>query len=145
MQYQCQMNMKNINLETSKKITPGFQIPEGYFDTFSEKLLKELPLKETKTISFYTRNKKWIYSAAAVLVLMLSLPLVFQIETNEEKLSSVEIENYLTQQNPISEEELINLLEQEDIDQLKINSTITKEAIEEELSVATDLEKYITN
>ncbi|MEY2921689.1 MAG: hypothetical protein RL108_298 [Bacteroidota bacterium] len=139
------MNMKNINLETSKKITPGFQIPEGYFDTFSEKLLQELPLKEMKTISFYTQNKKWIYAAAAVLVIMLSLPLVYQLERNQEQPSAAEIENYLTQQSPISEDEIVNLLEQEDIDQLKTNSTITNEAIEEELSAATDLEKYITN
>jgi hypothetical protein len=137
--------MKNINLETSKKITPGFQIPEGYFDTFSEKLLQELPLKEMKTISFYTQNKKWIYAAAAVLVIMLSLPLVYQLERNQEQPSAAEIENYLTQQSPISEDEIVNLLEQEDIDQLKTNSTITNEAIEEELSAATDLEKYITN
>lgn len=137
--------MKEINLETNKKITTGFQIPEGYFDTFSEKLLQELPLNETKTISFYTRNKKWIYAAAAVLVIMLSLPLVYQLERNQEQPSAAEIENYLTQQSPISEDELVNLLEQEDIDQLKTNSTITNEAIEEELSSATDLEKYITN
>ncbi len=139
------MDMKEINLETNKKITTGFQIPEGYFDTFSEKLLQELPLNETKTISFYTRNKKWIYAAAAVLVIMLSLPLVYQLERNQEQPSAAEIENYLTQQSPISEDELVNLLEQEDIDQLKTNSTITNEAIEEELSSATDLEKYITN
>jgi len=139
------MNMKEINLVTSKKITPGFQIPEGYFDTFSENLLLELPINETKTISFYTRNKKWIYAAAAVLVLMLSLPFVYQLERNQEQPSAAEIENYLTQQSPISEDEIVNLLEQEDIDQLKTNSTITNEAIEEELSAATDLEKYITN
>lgn len=139
------MDMKNINLEKSKKITPGFQIPEGYFDTFSEKLLLELPINETKTISFYTQNKKWIYAAAAVLVIMLSLPLVYQLERNQEQPSAAEIENYLTQQSPISEDEIVNLLEQEDIDQLKTNSTITNEAIEEELSASTDLEKYITN
>lgn len=139
------MDMKEINLETNKKITTGFQIPEGYFDDFSEKILKELPQKETKTISFYARNKMLIYTAAAVLVVTLSLPLAYQLEGNHEQPSAAEIENYLTQQSPISEDEIVNLLEQEDIDQLKINSTITNEAIEEELSSATDLEKYITN
>jgi hypothetical protein len=139
------MDMKEINLETSKKITTGFQIPEGYFDTFSEKLLQELPLKETKAISFYTRNKKWIYAAAAVLVIMLSFPLVYQLEGNHEQPSAAEIENYLTQQSPISEDEIVNLLEQEDINKLKITNSISKADLEEELYLNTELEKYITN
>lgn len=139
------MDMKEINLETNKKITTGFQIPEGYFDAFSAKLLQELPLKETKTISFYTQNKKWIYAAAAVLVIMLSLPFVYQLERNQEQPSATEIENYLTQQSPISEDEIVNLLEQEDINKLKISNSISKADLEEELYLNTELEKYITN
>ena len=139
------MDMKEINLETNKKITTGFQIPEGYFDTFSEKLLQELPLKETKTISFYARNKMLIYAAAAVLVIMLSLPLVYQLERNQEQPSAAEIENYLTQQSPISEDEIVNLLEQEDINKLKITNSISKADLEEELYLNNELEKYITN
>jgi len=139
------MDMKEINLETNKKITTGFQIPEGYFDDFSEKILKELPQKETKTISFYARNKMWIYTAAAVLVVTLSLPLAYQLEGNHEQPSAAEIENYLTQQSPISEDEIVNLLEQEDINKLKITNSISKADLEEELYLNTELEKYITN
>ncbi len=139
------MDMKEINLETNKKITTGFQIPEGYFDDFSEKILEELPQKETKTISFYARNKMWIYTAAAVLVVTLSLPLAYQLEGNHEQPSAAEIENYLTQQSPISEDEIVNLLEQEDINKLKITNSISKADLEEELYLNTELEKYITN
>lgn len=139
------MDMKEINLETNKKITTGFQIPEGYFDDFSEKILKELPQKETKTISFYARNKMLIYTAAAVLVVTLSLPLAYQLEGNHEQPSAAEIENYLTQQSPISEDEIVNLLEQEDINKLKISNSISKADLEEELYLNTELEKYITN
>ena len=139
------MDMKEINLETNKKITTGFQIPEGYFDDFSEKILKELPQKETKTISFYARNKMLIYTAAAVIVVTLSLPLVYQLEGNHEQPSAAEIENYLTQQSPISEDEIVNLLEQEDINKLKITNSISKADLEEELYLNTELEKYITN
>jgi hypothetical protein len=139
------MDMKEINLETNKKITTGFQIPEGYFDDFSEKILKELPQKETKTISFYARKKKWIYTSAAVFVIMLSLPLVYQLDDDHEQPSAAEIENYLTQQSPISEDEIVNLLEQEDINKLKISNSISKADLEEELYLNTELEKYITN
>jgi phage terminase small subunit len=137
--------MKNYNLETDKKITSGFKVPENFFDSFSENLTQQLPANEVKVISFYARNKKWIYAAAAIVVLSLSLPIVYHMENNEEQLSASEIENYLTQQSSISEDEIVNMLEQEDIAKLKLNSTIPKEAIEEELTNTTDLEKYITN
>lgn len=137
--------MKNNILENEKKITSGFIVPEDYFANFSNNLMQKLPAKEIKTISFYARNKKWIYSAAAILVIALSLPIVFQMEKEEELLSDTEIENYLTQQNVISEDEIINCLEKEDLVNLKINSTVTEEAIEEELINNNELEQYITN
>jgi hypothetical protein len=137
--------MKNNLIENDTKITSGFIVPEDYFDNFSEKLMQKLPAIEIKTISFYARNKKWIYSAAAILVIALSLPIVFQMEKEEELVSDTEIENYLTQQNVISEDEIINCLEKEDLVNLKINSTVTEEAIEEELINNNELENYITN
>ena len=137
--------MKNNLLENEKKITSGFIVPEDYFANFSADLMQKLPANEIKTISFYTRNKKWIYSAAAILVIALSLPIVFQMEKEEELLSDTEIENYLTQQNAISEDEIINCLEKEDLVNLKINSTVTEEALEEELINNNELEQYITN
>jgi hypothetical protein len=137
--------MKNNLIENDTKITSGFIVPEDYFDNFSENLMQKLPAIEIKTISFYARNKKWIYSAAAILVIALSLPIVFQMEKEEELLSDTEIENYLTQQNVISEDEIINCLEKEDLVNLKINSTVTEEAIEEELINNNELEQYITN
>jgi hypothetical protein len=137
--------MKNNLLENEKKITSGFIVPEDYFANFSADLMQKLPANEIKTISFYARNKKWIYSAAAILVIALSLPIVFQMEKEEELLSDTEIENYLTQQNAISEDEIINCLEKEDLVNLKINSTVTEEALEEELINNNELEQYITN
>ena len=137
--------MKKNLLENEKKITSGFIVPEDYFDNFSADLMQKLPAKEITTISFYARNKKWIYSAAAVLVIALSLPIVFQMEKEEVLLSDTEIENYLTQQNVISEDEIINCLEKEDLVNLKMNSTVTEEAIEEELINNNELEQYITN
>jgi hypothetical protein len=73
------------------------------------------------------------------------LPLVYQLERNQEQPSAAEIENYLTQQSPISEDEIVNLLEQEDINKLKISNSISKADLEEELYLNTELEKYITN
>ena len=75
----------------------------------------------------------------------LSLPIVNQLQNKEQELSSTEIENYLTLNKSVSDDDLVNLLEQEDIEKLKVNTSITKDAIEGELSNNIDLEQYITN
>ena len=137
--------MKDFKIDTSEKITTGFQIPDGYWDAFSEKVMQRIPKEEPKVISFYARNKRWIYSSAAVLVLTLSIPIVNQLQNKEQELSSYEIENYLTLNKSVSDDEIVNLLEQEDIDKLKINTPISKDALEDELSNNIDVEQYITN
>ncbi len=137
--------MKEIKMETNEKITSGFKTPEGYWDDFSEKVMQQLPNNEPKIISFYSSRKKWMYSTAAILVIALSLPIINHLQNKEEELSSSEIENYLTMNKSVSDDEIVNLLEQEDIDNLIISTPITKEAIEDELSNNTELEQYITN
>ncbi|MFZ4105487.1 hypothetical protein [Flavobacterium sp.] len=137
--------MKDFKLEDSEKLRSGFQIPEGYFDAFSEKVIHRISKEETKVISFYSRNKRLLYSVAAVFVIALSLPIVNHLQNKEQELSSSEIENYLTQNKSVTDDELVNLLEQEDIDKIKITTSITNEAIEEELSNNTEIELYITN
>lgn len=139
------MDMKDFKIDTSEKITTGFQIPEDYWDAFSEKVIQRIPKEEAKVISFYARNKSWMYSAAAILVLALSLPIVNHLQNKEQELSSTEIENYLTQNKSVSDDDLVNLLEQEDIDELKVNTPVSEDALEDELSNNTDLEQYITN
>jgi len=139
------MDMKEIKMETNEKITSGFKTPEGYWDDFSEKVMQQLPNNEPKIISFYSSRKKWMYSTAAILVIALSLPIINHLQNKEEELSSSEIENYLTMNKSVSDDEIVNLLEQEDIDNLIISTPITKEAIEDELSNNTELEQYITN
>ena len=137
--------MKDFKIDTSEKLTTGFQIPEGYLDAFSEKVMQLISKEDPKVISFYARNKSWIYSVAAVLVLALSLPIVNQLQNKEQELSSTEIENYLTQNKSVSDDDLVNLLEQEDIDELKVNTPISEDALEDELSKNIDVEQFITN
>jgi hypothetical protein len=137
--------MKDFKLDTNEKITSGFKIPENYFDDFSEKVMLRLPKEEPKVISFYARNKRWIYSAAAVLVLALSVPIVYQMQNKEAEMTSSEVENYLVNNTTLSDDDIVNLLEQEDIDKLKEEAPIEKEALEEALSNNPEIEQYITN
>lgn len=137
--------MKDFKLDTNEKITSGFKIPDHYFDDFSEKVMQQLPKEEPKVISFYARNKRWIYSAAAVLVLALSVPIVYHMQNNDTEMTSSEVENYLVTNTTLSDDDIVNLLEQEDIDQLKETTPIEKEALEEALSNTPEIEQYITN
>jgi hypothetical protein len=137
--------MKDFKLDTNEKITSGFKIPDNYFDDFSEKVMHRLPKEEPKVISFYARNKRWIYSAAAVLVLALSVPIVYQMQNKEAEMTSSEVENYLVNNTTLSDDDIVNLLEQEDIDKLKEEAPIEKEALEEALSNNPEIEQYITN
>jgi hypothetical protein len=137
--------MKDFKLDSNEKITSGFKIPDHYFDDFSEKVMQQLPKEEPKVISFYARNKRWIYSAAAVLVLALSVPIVYHMQNNDTEMTSSEVENYLVTNTTLSDDDIVNLLEQEDIDQLKETTPIEKEALEEALSNTPEIEQYITN
>jgi hypothetical protein len=136
--------MKDFKLDSNEKITSGFKIPDTYFDDFSEKVMQRLPKEEPKVISFYARNKRWIYSAAAVVVLALSVPIVYQMQNNETEMTSKEVESYLVNNTTLSDDDIVNLLEQEDIDKLKDATPIEKEALEEALSNNPEIEQYIT-
>lgn len=137
--------MKDFKLDTHPKITSGFIIPENYFDTFSEKVLQQLPKEEPKVISFYARNRTWIYSAAAVLVLALSIPVVYQLQNNQNEISTNEVETYITQHTTVSDDDIVDLLDQEDIDKLKTDVPIENEVLEDVLSNNSEIEQYITN
>ena len=137
--------MKTFKLNTYKKITSGFTIPETYFDTFSQKVTQQLP-KEPKIISFFARNKRWIYSTAAIIVISLTIPIAYQIQNKEEEISTTEIENYLVHHTNLSDDDVLNLLNQEDLEKLKkIITPPEKEMIEDVLSNNTELEQYIIN
>lgn len=137
--------MNDFKLNTNKKITSGFKIPDNYFDSFSEKVMQQLPKEEPKVISFFARNKKILFSAAAVLVIALSISLVFKIQNKEQEVSSDDVENYLVYHTTLSDDDIVNLLEQEDIENIKVSNPIENEAIEDALSNNSELEQYITN
>ncbi|GIZ10328.1 hypothetical protein [Flavobacterium sp. UMI-01] len=109
--------MKEFKLDTTPKIPTGFQTPEGYFDTLSERVLQQLPEKESKVISIFKNNKKAFLMVAAVFVIALLIPSLYQTKTTE--LDDSAIENYLTYQSNVTQYEIINLLDDEDIDELK--------------------------
>jgi len=135
--------MKNFNLGNEPKITSGFTTPDGYFDTFSEKVLAQLPKQETKVISIFSSKKVWYFAAAAILILMLSIPLYTKYSTQQEEIDTATLENYIAYQSNISEEEIVNLLEQDDLDKMKLDFNIDDATIEDALKSNSNLEQYL--
>ena len=135
--------MKNFNLGNEPKVTSGFTTPDGYFDTFSEKVLAQLPKQETKVISIFSSKKVWYFAAAAILILMLSIPLFTKYSTQQEEIDTATLENYIANQSNISEEEIVNLLKQDDLDKMKLDFNIDDATIEDALKSNANLEQYL--
>lgn len=140
--------MNDFKLDNEPKIKSGFQIPENYFDTFSEKVMNQLPKEEPKVVSLWDRNKRWIYSAAAVLVLSLTIPLANQFQSTSTEVATTEtneIENYLAYHASLSDEEIIKLLDKEDIAEIEVTNSLDEEALKQALNEDSNIEYYITN
>lgn len=135
--------MKDFKLDNESKITSGFTTPDGYFDTFSHKVLAQLPKQEPNVISINRSKKAWYYSAAAVLILMLSIPIYNKYSTNQEEIDSATLENYIAYQSTISQDEIVDLLEQEDLDKMKLELNVDDKDIEDALKSNINLEEYI--
>jgi hypothetical protein len=135
--------MKEFKLDNNPKISPGFSVPENYFENFSAKLLKELPKNEPKVISIYQKKKKLLFAVAAVLILALSIPIYNALISSNNELDNTSIENYLTYQPNITQYDLISELEDEDLLTLNESSPADNTIIEEHLLKEGNLEQLI--
>ncbi len=137
--------MNEFKLDNEPKITTGFTFPEIYFDDFSEKLMQQLPATEPKVISIWAKNRKWMYAVAAVLALSLDISYIFVAQTEGVDASDTAIENYLSYHSTLTDDDIVELLEKEDLEKLEISTSLEDEAIEDILTENTNLEHYITN
>ena len=137
--------MKTFKLENEPKIATGFTVPENYFEDFSTRMMQQLPEKETKVISIFARRKTWIYAAAAVLVLALSIPIYNNFYSHSSEIDDATLENYITYHSSVSDTDLVNLLDEQDIQKMNIDLNLEDKTIENELSENSNLEQYLLN
>ena len=136
--------MKEFRLDNEPKITSGFKTPEGYFDDLSEKINANLPKNEPKVISIFQKRKTWFYGIAAVLAISLSV-VFYQQSQSTETLDAEFLENYIARNTTVSEYDLLELLEKEDIEKIQIDLDIQDDILEETMIDNTNLEHYIIN
>lgn len=137
--------MKTFKLDNEPKIKTGFIVPENYFEDFSVKMMQQLPVQEPKVISIFARKKTWLYGAAAILVLALSLPIYNNYFSRSSEIDAATLENYISYQSTVSETDLVNLLDEQDIQKMSVDMDIEDIAIENELSQNKNLEQYLLN
>ena len=142
--------MKTFKLNNEPKIKSGFKTPENYFDTFSAKVLQQLPeveaKKESRIISLFSKRKSWIYAVAAVLILALTLPVAYNnFYSSSPEIDEATLENYISYNTSISDADLVNLLDEKDIQNMDIGMNIEDITIENELSANKNLENYLSN
>ncbi len=137
--------MKTFKLENEPKIKSGFIIPESYFDHFSEKVMLQLTKEEPKVISLFLRKKSWLFVAAAIIGLGLIIPIYNDLSNHSSEIDEIILENYIANKSDISDTDLANLLDEEDIHKMSVDLDIEDKSIENELSINSNLEQYITN
>lgn len=139
--------MNDFKLDTNPKTKSGFETPENYFETFSDRLMQNMPIEseEPKVISFYARHKNWIYSAAAILVISLSIPVMNQFTATSDAVSNVEVENYLAYHSTLTDDDIVNLLDSEDVQKLAIETPIENLSADDIMAENVDIESYLTN
>ncbi|MBM6499753.1 MAG: hypothetical protein O9282_11705 [Flavobacterium sp.] len=136
--------MKEFRLDNEPKIASGFKTPEGYFEDLSEKINKNLPNSEPKVISIFQKRKTWMYGIAAVLAISISVVFYQQFQSTET-LDAEFLENYIARNTTVSEYDLLELLEKEDIEKIQIDLEIQDDILEETMIHNTNLEHYLTN
>ena len=137
--------MKTFKLDNEPKIKTGFTVPDNYFEDFSTKMMQQLPENEPKVISFFARKKTWMYGAAAILVLALSLPIYNNYFSHSLEIDADTLENYIADQSTVSDIDLVNLLDEQDIQKMSVDLNIEDITIENELSQNKNLEQYLLN
>lgn len=111
--------MRNFNIDNEPKITTGFTVPENYFEDFPTKI-KERISNEKPVIKLQKRHKKkWIFAIAATLLLSITATRMFNESNTEPQIATAALENYISNQSTISQDDLVNYLEQEDLESLK--------------------------
>ena len=135
--------MKDFKLNNEPKISSGFTTPSGYFDSFPEKVLAQISQEEPKVVSIFDSRKNWYFAAAAVVTLMLSIPVYNFYRLQSQEIDAATLENYIAYNSTISQEQIIDLLEQEDLDKIKLELNIDDAAIEDALQSNTNLEDYL--
>jgi hypothetical protein len=137
--------MKTFKLDKEPKIATGFKVPDSYFDDFQSKIDQRLQENETQTISLFAKRKTWFFTAAAVFIMALSIPSLNIMQSSSTDIDKDTLERYLSNQTNLSNDDIVELLNEEDIQKMKIDLKIEDQELEDILSTNCNIEEYIVD
>lgn len=137
--------MNKFSLDKYPKITSGFTVPENYFDNFPDNVMQKIRQEQPKKAKIFTL-KNFAYAAAAMIVGGLSIPF-FTSKSNIslEQVDTATLENYISYQSTVSQYELINLMNENELDAMSVNLGLEDQAVEDILTSNPNFENYITD
>ena len=136
--------MKKFSLDSDSKMESGFKVPESYFDHLSSEILTKIEAKKVSQHKVFSL-KKWIYAAAAVLILALSIPFLnSNAQPSFDDIDTSSLENYIAYHSNITSYDLVNSIEINELDDLQIDLNIDEVTVEDLLITNPNLENYIT-
>ena len=136
--------MKEFKLDNEPKIKSGFKVPDDYFENLESSILQKISTKETPVFTLFTK-RNWLLATAAIFVIALSIPIVNQMATSKSTVDEVQLENYLSEQSNLSEDDIVELLDEEKIEKIKLDLNVDSNELEDALLTNSNLEDYIIN
>ncbi|NHM07060.1 hypothetical protein G4D82_07485 [Flavobacterium sp. CYK-4] len=137
--------MKTFKLDEHPKITSGFKIPDGYFDGLQEKIQQKIDHEPTPVIALHSNKKTWIWAAAAVLIIATGIPLANYLSQPNVEIDSTTLENYLVRHTEISNEDIVELMDDEEIAKIRVDMKLEDRELEEALSGVNTIEDCLIN
>lgn len=137
--------MKAFKLDNEPKIPNGFKVPDAYFDDFQSKVTQRLAEKEVPVISLFARRKAWTLTIAAIFIIALSISLINVMTTSTSEIDKTTLENYLATNATISNDDIVELLNEDDINKIKIDLKIEDQTLEDILTTNSNIEDYIVD
>lgn len=139
--------MKPFKLDNATKIESGFKTPDNYFENFQasviEKLSQEPTVTETKVVSIFKKRKNVLLAIAAVLTLALMLPIVYQSNSKTKELDSTTLENYLTEETHLNQDEIMSEIEPESTIIILNTKEIEAQTLEDMLASNPNIENLV--
>ncbi len=135
--------MSDFKLDSSPKIKSGFRTPESYFDTFSLKVIQQLPAKEQAVFILPRRKKLLWFAAAAAICIGLMVPVANYFNNPVKQLDEATLESYLSYQTNLNQFDLINELDSSDVNHLNKNLSFEDKSVEDFLAANPNIENYI--
>ena len=136
--------MNEFKLDNKPKIKSGYKVPDAYFENLESSVLQKISTKETPVFKLFTK-RNWLLTAAAIFVIALSIPFVNQMTTSTSSVDEVQLENYLSEQSNLSEDDIVELLDEEKIEKIKLDLNVDSHDLEAALLTNPNLEDDIIN